>query len=247
MQVQNNPAGRLHDILSAARQHPPKEPARKVWASIFDITPEDTGTLLKMLADLIDLVHETKAAIQKLDDVDQNLHLKPFKRIESALSTFNLDASWEHWKNQIDDSTLLGLQFSADKLSRLSGTTSIPNDELANLRSQLDALIGFVAESSLVPEIKIFMLRHLERLRHALLAYRVRGLDGLQEGLETIVGSFMLNSEAVKSSATTEEEKEAMKKIFNLIDQFNKVVSFARNAKELASPAIQLLTQLIGP
>src|SRR5689334_11826717 len=104
MQVKNNPAGRLFDILNLARQQGPRESARKVWATVFDVSPDDTGSILKMLADLIDLAHETKAAIRKLDDIDHKLHLRPFKNIEKLLSHLNMESAWEPLKNQIDDS-----------------------------------------------------------------------------------------------------------------------------------------------
>lgn len=247
MRVQNNPAGRLHDILSEARQQSPKDPARKAWAAVFGVAPEDTGSLLKMLADLIDLAHDTKAAIQRLDDVDHRLHLKPFKKIEALLSQLNLDAGWEHWRSQIDDTTLYGLQFSADKLSRMSGLTEIPNDDLIDLRSQLDSLIAAAADADLTPELKLLVLRHLERLRHALIAYRVRGLDGLQEELEIIAGSVVLHARAVRSSADRPEESKIWTAFFALANRLNTVVSLARNSKELLAPAMQALTQIIGP
>lgn len=66
MDVKNNPAGRLYDILDAARHQNAGDTARKAWAAVFQIDPDDTGMLLKLLADVIDLVHETKSSIQRL-------------------------------------------------------------------------------------------------------------------------------------------------------------------------------------
>ena len=244
MDVKNNPAGRLHDILAAARQQSPKEPARKAWAAVFQIQPEDTGTLLKMLADLIDLVHETKASIQRIEDVDQKLHLRPFKKIEALLSQLNLDAGWEHWKNQIDETTLYGLQFSADKLSRVSGFTQVANDDLADIRSKIDALVAEVADSSLSQDLKLLLLRNLEAVRHALLAYRVRGIEGIQEEIERSVGSVLLHQEEIRTALP--EDRQVWQTFFAIVERLNKLVTLARNSKELAAPAMQALTQFFG-
>jgi len=246
MEVKNNPAGRLHDLLSAARNQNGKESARKAWAAVFGIEPDDTGALLKMLADLIDLVHETKTSIQRLDDVNHQLHLKPFKKIEALLSQLNLEAGWEHSKAQLDEPTLYGLQFSSDKLSRISGFTQIANDEISLLRKQLDDLVSSVVDSNLPQDVKFLLLRNLEAIRHALLAYRVRGIEGLQEEVERSLGSVMLHRDEIAASKNKPEERKVWETFFKLVEQLNKVVTLARNSKELAAPAIQAITQLFG-
>ena len=109
MKVKNNPAGRLHDLLRLAKQQGSKLPVRTVWAKVFDIEPADTGILLQMLADLITLVSETKISIERLDDVDHEIYLKPFAKIEKFFSQVNLDAAWEPWLKQLDEPTLYGL------------------------------------------------------------------------------------------------------------------------------------------
>ena len=243
MDVKNNPAGRLHDILSAARQQNAHEPARKAWATVFQIEPNDTGTLLKMVADLIDLVRETKASIQRLEGVNQELHLRPFIKIEALLSQLNLDAGWEHWKNQIDETTLYGLQFSADKLSRISGFTHIPNDELADIRSKIDDLFNTATDSTLPHDLKLLLLRNLDAIRLAFVAYRVRGIEGLQEEIERSVGSVLLRQEEIKASKP--EERRVWQSFFTLVEQLNKLVTLARNSKELAAPVMQALTKLL--
>lgn len=246
MEVKNNPAGRLHDLLSAARHQNPRENARKAWAAVFGIEPDDTGTLLKMLADLIDLAHETKVSIQRLDDVNHQLHLKPFKKIEALLSQLNLEASWESSMNYLDEPTLYGLQFSADRLSRASGFTQIGNDDILSLRKQIEELVNSVVDSSLPQELKLLLLRNLEAIRHALLAYRVRGIEGLQEEVERSVGSILLHRSDIVASKDKPEEQKVWQSFFKVIEQLNKLVSLARNTKELAAPALQAISQFFN-
>ena len=243
MEVKNNPAGRLYDILESARRQNPKEPTRKAWAAVFHVEPSDTGSLLQMLADLIGLVGETKSSIQRLDGVDHDLHLKPFTKIEKLLSSINLDASWEGWRNQIDDTTLLGLQFSADQLSRISGFTQIPSEELDEIRTSVDELFNAVVDSNLPSELKSLLVRNLESIRLALAAYLVRGIDGIREEVERSFGSILLYQQEIRQAKP--EEREVCTKFFKLVGRLSQLVSLAYASKELAAPAIRALEQMI--
>lgn len=243
MEVKNNPAGRLYDILELARRQNPKQPARKAWAVVFEVEPNDTGSLLQMLADLLKLVHETKTAIQRLDDVDQELHLRPFRTIEGLLSNINLEASWEHWQSRIDANTLYGLQFSADKLSRVSGFTQVDSDELVELRATVDALFNSVTDSQLPDELKALLLRNLESIRLSLVAYRVRGIEGIREEIERALGSVLLHKDEIQKSSA--RDRSLWESFFNLVTRLNEVVSLARTGQELAAPVILALTQLL--
>ncbi|HET6632758.1 MAG TPA: hypothetical protein VFG73_08645 [Rhodanobacteraceae bacterium] len=243
MEVKNNPAGRLYDILELARRQNPKQPARKAWAAVFEIESADTGTLLQMLADLLKLVHETKTAIQRLDNVDQELHLRPFRKIEGLLSNINLDASWENWQNKIDDTTLYGLQFSSDRLSRISGFTQLDSDEIVKLRSVVDELFNSVVDSALPSELKMLLLRNLESIRLSLAAYRIRGIEGIHEEIERSLGSVLLHQDEIQKSSS--KERSLWESFFDLVKRLNQVVSLARTGQELAAPAILALAQML--
>lgn len=244
MDIKNNPAGRLFDILTAARNQSARDSARNAWATVFEVDRKDTGTILKMLADLIDLTHETKESIKRLNDVDHALHLTPFGNIENMLSTVNLDGAWEPCKNLIDDMTLLGLRFNADKLSRASGFTHVADEDLVEIRKSLDELINKVVDSSLEADLKSLLLRNLESVRHALVSYRVRGIQGLQDEVEKSFGSMLLRKGDIAKSS--EEHKEVWHSFYTLIDRVHKLVSLARDSKELAAPAVLALGQLMG-
>lgn len=244
MEVKNNPAGRLHDLLEMARHRPGNDSSRKAWAAVFDVSAEDTAAILKMLADLIDLTHETKIAIQRLDDVDHGIYLEPFKRIEALLSQINLDASWDHWQKQLDSQTLYGLKFGADKLSRLSGYTQIEKDEITALRVELESMLASVIDTDLPQPLKELFLRNLEALRHALLAYRIRGIEGLQQEIERAVGSLVLHKEQIPPAGSDARERKTWEGFFSLVDRLNKLVSLARNAKALSGSILPAITQL---
>lgn len=244
MEVKNNPAGRLYDLLRTAQNQPSKESARNAWAKVFGTEPKDTSSLLKMLADLIVLVSQAKSSIERLEDVDHTLYLKPFKRLEDFFSQINLDAQWAHWQNLLDEPTLYGLQFAADRLSRNAGSTSISEKDLDSLRAELESLVTSVLEADLPQTLKTLFLRNLESVRHALLVYRIRGIDGLEEELERTVGALLLNKQLIPPKEDNSSSRKFWEKFFLIIDRINKAVTFGRATGELAGPTIQAIGQI---
>jgi hypothetical protein len=245
VEVKNNPAGRLHDLLELARQQNPRISSRTAWAAVFGVEAADTGALLKMLADLIDLSHETKSAIQRLQDVDHDIYLRPFKKIEAALSHVSFEAPWEHSKNHLDDQTLYGLKFASDRLARVSGYTQITADELDSLRQSLEQVLSDVLNSQLPQSLKLLFVRNIEALRHALLAYKIRGIEGLEEELARAVGSLVLHKDEIPPPGTKSPDRKAWESFFVLVDRFNKVVELAKNAGSVAVPAIPVVLEML--
>ena len=231
MEVQNNPAGRLYDLLDAARQYPSDEKTKTVWANVLGVPENDNATLLKMMADLIELVRKAKSSIVRLSDIDHKLYLKPFENIESLLCNLNFETHWENWRNSLDERTLYGLQFGADRLARSSETSAIKDDQLETLRTELDDLISHVLESHLPPELKKLFLRNLEALRQAWSTYRIRGLEGLEYELERSCGSILLHKEQIRSSPANSAERKLWEGFLKLVDRLNKQVTLAKNVK----------------
>jgi hypothetical protein len=243
MDVKNNPAGRLYDLLLAARGQQGDVAAKVAWAKVFGVPEANTGILLKMLADLIDLMLEAKAAVAKLEDVEHDLYLQPFKNIESMLSNLNLEARWQESRQRLDEATMIALRFVADKLSRVSGFTQIKNEEVDQLEKDLEGLIARVKDSQLPDHLKSLLIRNLEALGQALFAYRVRGIEGLEQELDRAYGSIVRHKEEVAVALKDKGKQDVLKSVFEWIDRVNKVATFARNMKEIGTSVAQLVLE----
>jgi hypothetical protein len=233
LEVKTEPAGRLYDILNEARGKPEGDSSRKVWASVFSVPEKDTGTILRMLAELIQLAHETKTRIESLDDIDQNLYLRPFNKIERLLSQINLDAGWKHWKTQIDEPTIYGLQFCSDKLNRVTNYTKIENTEIDEIKKSLSELTDLVLKSDLDPFLKQLLVRNLESLRQSLIAYKLKGIDGIQQEIELNLGSIVLHKEEIREKSIQKDSSALWKKYFAFLDGLNKTIATAKNLKQV--------------
>lgn len=241
MEVKTEPAGRLFDIFQEARTKPATDSSRKVWSSIFGVPENETGTILKMLADLIHLTHETKAKIEQLDDIDHQLYLKPFTKIEQILSKINLDAGWQQWKDQIDETTIYGLQICSDKLNRITNYTKIKNDELDKIKKSLAELTDMVLEADLHTSLKQLLIRNLERLRQSLISYRIKGIEGIEQEVELNLGSVFLHKEEIQEKIKTDENKALWHRYFSFLDGLNRTLATAKNIKQLVGPVIKLI------
>lgn len=243
MEVKTEPAGRLFDIFKEARTKPATDSSRKVWSSIFGVPENETGTILKMLADLIQLTHETKAKIEQLDDIDHQLYLKPFTKIEQILSKINLDAGWQQWKDQIDETTIYGLQICSDKLNRITNYTKIKNDELDKIRKSLAELTDMVLEADLHTSLKQLLIRNLERLRQSLISYRIKGIEGIEQEVALNFGSVLLYREEIREKTETDENKTLWQRYFSFLSRLNIILATAKNIKQLTGEEI---IKLIG-
>ncbi|WP_404345443.1 hypothetical protein [Vreelandella venusta] len=244
MEVKTDPAGRLHDLLESARKQPESKKARETLGVIFDVESKDTESLLRLLADLIMLSQQTKSRIKSLDDISHDIYLKPFDNIERILSTLNLDASWKPYRDLLNEPTLYGLKFCSDKLSRIDRIETIQKSEIEAIQAKLASLVDEILNSEIDPHVKELLLRNLEGLRQSLIAYRVRGLDGIEREVEASLGSLFVNKSKIEHAAPDGKTGRLLKAYIALLEVTNKTVTAAKNLKELG--VTDLVAKLIG-
>ncbi|UQI39303.1 hypothetical protein [Vreelandella venusta] len=244
MEVKTDPAGRLHDLLESARKQPESKKAREALGIVFDVEGQDTESLLRLLADLIMLSQQTKSRIKALNDISHDIYLEPFPKIEKLLSTLNLDASWKPYRELLNEPTLYGLKFCSDKLSRIDGIETIDKSEIEAIQARLASLVDEILNSEIDPDVKELLLRNLEGLRQSLIAYRVRGLEGIEREVEAGLGSVLVNKSKIEKSASKGKTGSFLKAYIALLEVTNKTISTAKNLKELG--VVDLVTKLIG-
>ncbi|EHK8985818.1 hypothetical protein KCU38_002834 [Vibrio vulnificus] len=240
MKVKSDAAGRLLDILTEAKSKSEKWRSRQVWASVFNIPENDSGSLLLMLAELIRLSDQTKKQLIAIDDIDHQLFLKPFVNVERIFSILNLESSWQPSKQLLDDVTIYGLNVCSDKLSRINQTTSLNDEDLDKIKSMLEQLTDEVLNSDLESPLKEIFIRNLEGLRQSLLLYKINGIDGIEQQIQLNIGTLMFNKENIKSSHTGNNDS-LIKGYYGLLEFINKTLDTARKVDRLAGNSISRL------
>jgi hypothetical protein len=240
MQVKNNPAGRLHEILVKVKQKSGSQPTRKVISELFDVSENDTGQILLIWADLINLVSDAREALANLENIDHNIYLRPFGKIEKILATINLNQSWDQFSKQIDEATLFGLQFCSDTLGRSIGQSAIEDKNILELKNEINILIEKVLKTGLEKEIKSLIVTNLGNIQRAFIVYQINGIDGIKKEFERTIGSLVLHHSEIKNSQS-EKDNQSVSDVFTFLEKLNTIISAAQNVSAMSGPIFKLI------
>lgn len=241
MPKRNNPAGRLHDILSEALDTNAGK-VRNAWAKVFDLEPNDTGRILYQLGQLIQLIEKAKDAVADLPNHDHDLYLQPLHELASVFSYIALDETWNEFRQRVDKSTMRSLAFCADALGVHSRETELPASMLAGLQARAEQLIEEMLASELPQELKELVISNLELVRSALLNYRLHGSEGLRHAMDINIGTVI----RMASRINTEEQKAQAKKIWEFLVNLDTALSLASVGYQVAPPMFAVLSQIAG-
>lgn len=237
----DNPAGRLLNILLSVRAEKDNVPVKQVWAKEFGLSPDDTGSVLFMVAELIALIKNSQEAIQKIEDINHTIYLKPFRNIEKAFAVSNLENNWSSFKNHITSDTIVGLQFCSDTLSRKIGESEIPQEQLDKLLVEVESLLVTLINSNYPEDFKVFLVDNLENIRKAILTYRIRGAVELKKVLENSIGTICMHHEQIVEHNKFSSDDKTLSRFFDIVSGLKNLVGLALKTKELAAPIAKFL------
>lgn len=227
----NNPAARLLAFIQKARGIPGNISTRDGWARLFDLNNNDLPGILLGITDLIQLTNETRQAIQALDGLDHALYLRPVDKVLTIFTIMRFDVEWAQIIGQFDETTLYGLSICNDLLSKYSQEKPIAEETLKSMLDDIEALHEDVLNSDLPEELKSFLLEQLEKLRSALLHYRIFGSKRLRSALESITGAIFLKGYEIVPFWETP----IMKRVMGLLSQIAIMVTLAQGFQALAN------------
>jgi hypothetical protein len=102
-------------------------------------------------------------------------------------------------------------------------------------------LFDEVLASSMPQALKTFILEQLELIRRAIFEYRIRGIERLQEALETSIGALIVNNNLINQGADYEE----VRKLGMIVSGLAAVVSFATDTTSLLETVGKYLPALL--
>src|SRR5689334_15596041 len=117
MVKRDNPAGRLHEILTQARNQP-NQPTIEVWTKVLGAQSGNKTEIMGAISNLLELLDEVKDKISKLDGLNTQLYLSRFPEIEAVVKATNYDAAWDSYKPHLNEAAMLNLAHCAEALSR---------------------------------------------------------------------------------------------------------------------------------
>lgn len=242
MSISNNPVGRLYEILRAFQKAAITQDDRldSIIKKVFKIETNDPSQLLEIYLELLNLTKEAEKEIRKLPKTSHDLHLRAIRVVEQTFITQSLHSNWISFSRNLDPSTMTGLEYTADNLSYL-GEQNVPSEDLENLQREVNELLELISKTEMNEKLKVFLIEHLEKIRQAVLYYRIKGARGLKDALERIMGAVIIFAAENTNQKTPERVESKLTLVMGLLV---KIVAFANDFKGLTGIDILSLPRL---
>ena len=236
----DNPAGRLYEILSKAREQHTGQHTVNVWRKI--LKAENDRELYARLFYLKELIAEVEELVKARPDMRDDLYLKDYKNIHEAVDISHLNGNWGSVHARLDDTTMTSLAYISAMLSGQIPEQPIEEDALDELHDKIDSLYETIRESDLEASFKKILLAQLETLRRSIVEYEIRGTAGLKEALASSLGHLLYNYEQVQNH----RQSPLWEKFITIFCNLDNIVSKALRYKGLGEKIIKLIG-LDGP
>lgn len=204
MNIESNPASRLHKLLTNLLQGEPDEHVLSAWARVLDVTDRLDIEVPRRLVLLNDLLDDAEQAIKLNPALNHKVYLACFPQLRSILTPLQISAG----KNQLiipqlTSEVMARLEFCAEALQQGWSEVEITLDDLQAISNDLNALVELVAASSIDIRLRRALLEALEGVRLSVSLYRIFGAKGLKKNLQGLIGLVFTERTELKNAAET--------------------------------------------
>jgi hypothetical protein len=232
---ETNPAGRLYRILGEAKSQPQNQKVRQVWAKALDCDENDDAEISRRVVEVYSLSKEVKGLIELLPDLNHELYLKSYERIDKAIFPLNLNSSWQGQQQALSDDLLARLQFCAEELGRHYSEETLSDEDLAEVDSLISELFTTISQGDIEIPLRMALLEELEKIRRSLAIYRIKGGRGVKEALQSLLGAVVVNKDALSEAG--EKNPAMLRKLGSLVEKLDAFTARAlRLHKVLSGP-----------
>lgn len=239
---EQNPAGRLHKLLQKAKGHPDESKIIDVWANTVGC--ENTPiTVTKSVIALYALSQEIQNLIKMRTDLKHEIYLASFENLERAFFPLVLHVQWKSSRHYLNEEALTRLQFCAVELEKFYSEESLSEEDLKDIIEKTDALYESVYKSSMQDFLRLVLLEEIERIRHSISMYKIRGAKGLKEALQSTLGAIITNQEELVNTGKTDTD--VIQRLGVLIDKLDSFTSRAMKLQKLLTKPVRFLLEKI--
>ncbi|SDU62652.1 hypothetical protein [Desulfobacula phenolica] len=239
---ESNPAGRLHKILSMAKRQADGKKVREVWAEAVGLENDDM-IVTKGVVALYTLSQEIQSLIKMNESLNHDLYLSSFNRIDKTFFPLILNAEWKTAKGHLTDEAMTRLQFCAEELTKFYSEESLEEEDLQDIIEITDNLFDALNQSSFSDILRLTLLEEVQKVRNAIVIYKIKGAKGLKEALQGTIGAVVVSQEDLKMES--EQNKEVIQKIGQLIDKLDAFTSRALKLKRMLTKPIRFLLEKV--
>lgn len=186
----DNPAVRLHAILSAQRACGDQVPVKEAWARVLDCDSDDMAVFFQRFAAVADLPGQISERLTRHPDAASAPHLMDWwEPVHQSLAQIRAGANANVNATQpLTDAVMASLAF-VGWIIRTDAGRQPTEDEVAELLSVLDQFEQQVIDAEdIASDLRLYLLEHTRQMRTSILLVKVKGADALRDAAETGFG-----------------------------------------------------------
>jgi hypothetical protein len=239
----NNPARRLHNIISGLKDQP-KTPVDQAFAKVLNVDPENYPLLMKRVGLVFLLLDAIEYAVKRLEGVNHEKYLLPVINIGKNLRGINFGQIVLHTTiATISEGTMAYLDMTAEYLNHHSPEPTITEESRKKI---LDSIFDFSkeveGETGIPEKLREYIFDKLDLLRQAVEVYDICGANPVKEACESIGGGMIFQYYEYKEH---EKSKQLMGKLLKCAIAAYCLIKFVNNIGALPE-SLKAITGLLG-
>lgn len=203
--LNNNAAGRLHQIFAKGHLQSRQISQIEAWSNVLDVPAGNNSLLMRRIGHVMELPSLIKEEIIQLENVSHEIFLRWTSSVDDAFTYLNFHNSWDSFINRIGPATMQGIEFCADTLSRFRSEPTIEQDVLSTLLADITEMLTDLEGASIDDDIRVYISSHLVRIRMAIKEYTIHGIKPLKHEVESAFGSILLHHDRFLRTKETKE------------------------------------------
>jgi hypothetical protein len=213
----DNPAGRLHQLLTAFRTNAGGHPSAVAWAGTVGLPDSSNASeLTRRLTQVLQLPQEIESELAAVDerDYDRDHVMRWRGNVERGLGSLFSDRPSNQVAGDFDDVSLNSLESCNWVLHRYRPQRPVAESDLDRIRELINELEAELRDSSGIdPELREFLLFHCAAMSRALRDFTIRGPVALEDALYQAWGAGNLRVDLSVRTETASHAWEKFKEI----------------------------------
>lgn len=228
----NNPAARLHQILSLCKKYEKESGARPMligWRKVFRIAESVKDfAVMERIGRVYSLAREISELIHRFDDLDPQLYLGWREELEDAFVNLSFRSEFQSFTRRIPKTLIVNLEFCSNALSDRCPEPMVDSEKLVEISRLAVELIKTVPQAQLDDAGKRYFLDYLTLIRRSVDDYSLAGAAGLQGAIDACTGTLVTQRQV----SLPTRETAVGKKFWSLINKITRALAPPQDGEE---------------
>jgi transcription termination factor NusB len=244
-----NPAARLLAILEKGKAIDATQPCERAWQIILDTQRSSDSLFFNRLAKVMELANQASELLENLEVSERfkNANQYWIGQINIGFRNQKLNGQWGTFINHIDERTIDSLATATEHFETKLALTQMPQEKLSEIKSTFQKLLDdILTNEDLDKEIKLYLVRSLQRIIVAIDEHFISGYTPIIEAIETTIGYVALDSKTDDKKVYTAFYETGMaKECCTALNIISAMVTLATGIPQLSTDFIPLLLPLL--